>query len=146
MCILRTMKLKHPVILGVLWVVGLLVFVGTSLWMGNTKPKRDDVIVMKIEGKEYHLLHARTPAEHMRGLMNVRVEDVDGYDGMAFFFDEANSRRFWNMNTLMDLDVVWMHDEKVVGKSFLPSIEKSKEIVVAQSPKPANIAVELIRR
>ena len=46
-------------------------------------------------------------------------------------------------NTLIDLDILWIDGEKVVGKSFLPSIEKSKEIVTVESPKSADKVIEI---
>lgn len=98
---------------------------------------------IKIENKIYKLLIADSPEEHSRGLMNVRK--LNNADGMVFLFEDSQVRTFWNQNTLVDLDVYWMQDDKVVGKSFLPSIETTKVPTTTTSPKAVNQVVEIIR-
>ena len=67
------------------------------------------------------------------------------FDGMIFIFPEKQMRTFWNKNTYMDLDIYWLNDEKVVNKSYLPSILKSKEIVTVNSEEKINRVVEIIK-
>lgn len=107
------------------------------------KPQEPTRIV-KIENKTYNLLIADSPEEHSKGLMNVRK--LNNADGMVFLFDDSQVRTFWNQNTLVDLDVYWMQDDKVVGKSFLPSIETTKAPITINSEVPVNKVVEIIRR
>jgi len=97
--------------------------------------------IVTIEGKEYYLLVADTAEKQEVGLMN--VTDLAPYDGMIFISNEISPKTIWNKNTLMDLTLIWMLDDTVVGKSDLPAITKSKEIVRVNSPKPVNIVVEL---
>lgn len=106
------------------------------------KPQ-DQIRNVRIENKTYNLLIADSPVEHSNGLMNVRK--LSNADGMVFLFDDSQVRTFWNQNTLVDLDVYWMQDDKVVGKSFLPSIETTKVPVTITSPSAINRVVELIR-
>ncbi len=73
--------------------------------------------------------------------MNYRK--LDGTDGMLFIFPNKEIRSFWNKNTFMDLRLYWFNDNTVIGESFLPSIEKSKEIVIVTSPSEANRVIEL---
>ncbi len=102
-----------------------------------------DTILYKLDGKSYNLLLSDSPEEQTRGLMYVKkLKDADG---MIFIFSDKQLRSFWNKNTLVDLDVYWLEDDRIVGKSFLPSIEKSKSIKTVSSPKPVNKVVELIR-
>ena len=102
-----------------------------------------DTILYKLDGKSYNLLLSDSPEEQTRGLMYVKkLKDADG---MIFVFPDKQLRSFWNKNTLMDLDVYWLEDDRIVGKSLLPSIEKSKSIKTVSSPKPVNKVVELIR-
>lgn len=75
--------------------------------------------------------------------MNYR-KPVD-FDGMLFILPNKNIQTFWNENTYMDLNLYWLDDDRVVGVSFLPSIEVSKGIVYVSSPKPANKVIELIK-
>ena len=65
---------------------------------------------------------------------------------MIFLFPSLEVRSFWNKNTYMDLDVYWLAGDEVLGKSKLPSIEKSKEIVVVDSPAPANKVIEIPKK
>ena len=66
------------------------------------------------------------------------------FDGMIFIFPEKQVRTFWNKNTYMDLDIYWMDDGKIIGKSLLPSILKTKKIITVSSGK-VNQVVEIIR-
>ena len=43
----------------------------------------------------------------------------------------------------MNLDLYWLDDDRIVGKSFLSLIEKSKEIITVSSPKEVNKVIEL---
>ena len=63
--------------------------------------------------------------------MNVRV--LPSFDGMVFEFPDRQYRTFWNKNTYMDLDLYWMNDDVVVGKSVLPSIEHSSLTIIRTS-------------
>jgi uncharacterized membrane protein (UPF0127 family) len=67
-------------------------------------------------------------------------------DGMIFFFPEKQVRTFWNRNTYLDLDVYWLDGDKVVGKEYLPSIEKSGRTVTILSPKPVDRVIEVVVR
>lgn len=96
-----------------------------------------------VEGKHYTLLEARAQPEWEQGLMNIKT--LEKADGMIFLFPDHAVRQFWNKNTYLDLEVIWMDNEKVVGKSFLPRITKSKNVVTVSSPRPVNKVVELVR-
>lgn len=72
-------------------------------------------------------------------------KELGGADGMIFIFPEKDYRTFWNKNTYLDLDIYWIDDNKVVGKDYLPSILKSKEIVTVKSRVEVNKVVEIIR-
>jgi len=108
--------------------------------------KSQKLIYYSLEGKTYKLLPAKTPLEHQKGLMFYRSKkELKGADGMIFIFSNKNYRTFWNKNTFLDLDVYWIDGDKIVGKDFLPSIEKTKEILIINSPKPVNKVVEIVR-
>jgi len=95
----------------------------------------------QIESRNLKLLVADTPEKWERGLMFFRK--LDGVDGTIFIFPNKQYRTFWNKNTFMNLDILWIDGDKVVGKSYLPSIEKSKEIVTVKSSKPADKVIEI---
>lgn len=119
-------------------------FYASQYWQGEGKKEGKETVSFNLEGKNYKLLLADTARERARGLMFVR--EADDFDGMLFIFQEKEARTFWNKNTYLDLDIYWFRDDKVVGKDFLPSIEKSKEIITVTSPVLVNKVVELIKR
>ena len=94
----------------------------------------------------YLLLVADSPEKWEKGLMFVKnKQDIGGADGMIFLFPDKKPRTFWNKNTLVDLNLYWLEDDNLVGKSLLTSIEKTREVVTVSSPKAVNKVIELIR-
>jgi len=105
---------------------------------------KQETLDYKIKNKIYKLLIADSPKEWERGLMDIRK--LNNADGMIFLFPDKKPRVFWNKNTYVDLDIYWMFDDKVVGRDFLPSINKSNGVVYVSSPAPVKKVVELIRK
>ncbi len=107
---------------------------------------KNELINYSINNVKYKLLITDASEEWQKGLMFYKSKkELKGADGMIFIFPDKERQTFWNKNTYLDLDIYWMNDDKVVGKSFLPSILKSGEIVVVKSPDKANKVVEIIR-
>ena len=129
-------KIKLP--LFIILIIIAVLFILTCVVYSNKK-----TISYVIEGKKYHLLVAKTPAEWEKGLMDIYQKE--NYDGMMFVFPEKSKQNFWNKNTYLDLDIYWIDDDSIVGKSFLPSIDKTKEIAQVTSPQEVNKVVEIIR-
>jgi uncharacterized membrane protein (UPF0127 family) len=109
----------------------------------NAKKIKKDIVPFTLEGKTYFVLKAETQEELKQGLMFVK-KPVN-YDGMLFLFPDKKIRSFWNKNTFLDLEIIWLDDDKIVGRDFLPSIEKSKEIIKKTSPAPVNRVLEIIK-
>jgi len=103
--------------------------------------KGQDILSYTLNGKTYRLMVANTEAEREKGLMFYRK--LDNVDGMIFLFNDRQYRSFWNKNTFMNLDLYWLDEDQVVGKSYLPSIEISKDIVNVNSPSEVNKVIEL---
>lgn len=99
--------------------------------------------VYQINNKNYCLLTANNPEQWERGLMFYKKPI--NFDGMIFIFPEKQMRSFWNKNTYLNLDVYWLEDNKVVNKSYLPSILKSKEIVIVKSAKEVDKVIEIVK-
>jgi len=99
--------------------------------------------VYRINNKDYCLLTANNEEQWEKGLMFYK-KPVD-FDGMIFIFPSKEIKSFWNKNTYMDLDIYWMDGDMVAGKSLLPSINKSKKIITAESKVKVNRVVEIIR-
>lgn len=119
----------------------ILILILLNIFLPGKKYRDFTTVSYRLENRSYKLLVADTPAKWEKGLMNFRK--LESVSGMIFLFPDKKHRTFWNKNTLMDLNIYWLDDDKVVGKSFLPSIEKSKQIVTVNSPKPVNKVVEL---
>lgn len=95
-----------------------------------------------LQGKKYILLTAKTPQEWGKGLMDVRK--LNNADGMIFIFPDKEIRSFWNKKTYLNLDLYWIDEDKVIGKSFLPSVEK-QGIVTVSSSSPVNKVIEIVK-
>lgn len=99
--------------------------------------------IYQINSKSYCLLTASNQEQWERGLMFYK-KPVN-FDGMLFIFPNKEIRSFWNKNTYMDLNLYWMDDDKVVSKSYLPSILRSKTIVTVNSKEKIDRVVEIIK-
>ena len=102
-----------------------------------------ETVDYQLNGRNYRLLVANTPTEHAQGLMFVR--ELKQADGMLFIFPDRGQHVFWNKNTFMGLDVYWIQNDRIVGKSFLPSIENSGDLVRVYSPEKVNMVIEIPR-
>ena len=118
--------------------LGAVFFALTIIAHGNKK-----TIIYALEGRSYHLLVAKTPEEWEKGLMSIRQKR--DFDGMLFVFPEKEVKTFWNKETYLDLDLYWISGEDVIGKSYLPSIEKTKNITQVMSPGKVDKVIEIIR-
>lgn len=125
----------------ILIAIGAVFLIGSisSSWI---KKDKSEIIPYVLEGKSYRLLVADSPREWEQGLMYKR--HLDKADGMMFIFPNTEVRMFWNKNTYMDLNLYWIAEKKVVGRSTLPSIEKSKELVTVTSPAKVDTVVEVV--
>ena len=113
-----------------------------NIFLPGKKDKRLKTINYKLNGVEYKLLVADDEKEWAKGLMGYqRKED---FDGMLFVFPDKKYRQFWNKNTFLDLDIYWLDDKKIVGKSFLPAVNKTGKVMIINSPKEVNRVIELI--
>lgn len=94
--------------------------------------------------KKYKLLVADERKEWVSGLSGLKR--LPGYDGMIFIFPAKQKQTFWNQNTHLNLKLIWLADDKMVGISNLPAIEKTGEIKIVSSPVPVNRVIELVVR
>lgn len=108
--------------------------------------KKSPLLEYKLNNKTYKLLTAKNSSEWEKGLMFYKdKKELKDADGMIFIFPDKQFRNFWNENTFLDLDVYWIDNDKVVGKEYLPSILKSKNIVTINSPKAVDKVIEIVR-
>ncbi|MFN4212921.1 MAG: DUF192 domain-containing protein [Microgenomates group bacterium] len=114
------------------------------IFLSSQRFKNYKAVDYQLEGRKYKLLVADTAQKWEKGLMNTKK--LKGTQGMIFIFPDKQVRHFWNKNTYLDLEVYWIDDEKVKGKSYLPSIEKTRQVMVVSSPAKVNKVIELIIR
>lgn len=100
-----------------------------------------EITNFQLNGQNYRFATAQTKTQRYQGLMFVR--ELIGVDGMIFLFPDKDIRIFSNRNTLVDLKVYWLQDERIVGKDFLPAFEKSEEIIRVYSPAKVNMVIEI---
>ena len=120
-------------------------FIAIYLFVSKNNCPNTKATIYQVNDKNYCLLTASNQEQWEKGLMFYKnKQELKGTDGMIFIFPDKQIRSFWNKNTYLDLDVYWFEDNKIVGKSFLPSILKSKETIVVKSPDKVNRVVEII--
>ncbi|MBI5306282.1 DUF192 domain-containing protein [Candidatus Wolfebacteria bacterium] len=113
------------------------------LLIGKTQiTDHSEKIILNIDGRDYTLLTARTILERTRGLSGIK--ELKGADGMIFYFDWPKKISFWNKNTHLDLELVWMRDGKIIGRNFLPSEDKAG-LFVKNSPQEVDWVVEIVK-
>ncbi len=118
-------------------------FFGFLIFLKTKKPPT--TIFFPLEGKKYRLLVAKDPISWQKGLMFYKnKKELNGADGMIFIFPDKDFRSFWNKNTYLNLDVYWLDGDKIVGKDFLPSILKTKNIYSISSPEKVNRVIEIV--
>jgi len=122
--------------------VGILVFL--FIPPKKTEYSEFKIIDYQLEGKTRRLLVADTRDKRERGLMNYR--ELNGVDGMIFVFPQKETQDFWNEGTYLHLTLYWLDNDRVIGKSDLPSIEKTKEPIIVSSPGRVDKVVEIVTR
>ncbi len=124
--------------------IGLGIFAGfIFLFIGKTDLVNDaEKIILNIDSKDYVLFTARTMLEKSVGLSGIK--ELKGADGMVFYFSAGSKPTFWNKNTHLNLELVWMRDGKVVGRDFLPAEDKAG-LITKTAPVEVDQVVELIR-
>ncbi len=82
------------------------------------------VVTADADGESFDVLIASTEDQRRQGLMF--VDDLEGWDGMWFVFDEPTSGAFWMYNTLMDLSIAWIDGDGVVVAvaEMVPCVER----------------------
>lgn len=112
-------------------------FIGRANFSDNSEK-----IILNIDGKDYILFTARTALEKARGLSG--ITELKDADGMIFYFEPAQKPTFWNKNTHLNLELIWMRNGKIVGRDFLPSKDISG-LVIKTSPEEVDSVVELVK-
>ena len=108
----------------------------TGVMRGGEQKDTSKVIV---DGHAVVVELAVTPQELEQGLMHRATLAKDS--GMLFLFADSGKKIFWNKNTYIPLDIIWMHDDIVIGVSHLPAI--SDGLTKILSPDNVNRVLEV---
>jgi len=130
---------KTIVIIIVFVVIGAIVF---TAYIRETQPLTTyDTKHIQVGVTPLEVLIADTAEKRTQGLMGVTNLAKDA--GMLFEFPDKAVRSFWNKNTYIDLDLLWIADGRVVGTSSLPAITKSGSIVTVSSEQAVDWVIEV---
>ena len=86
------------------------------------------------------LMRADTPAAQQQGLSGVKRLGRD--EGMIFTLNQPAQISFWNKATLLDLDLLWIRGDRVVGIDQLLN-EPEHGRIIKRSPGLVDSIVEL---
>lgn len=117
----------------------LLLAAGLIQFMITTSNVRGNTI--QIANKTFAVELADTDEERARGLMG-RLTLGDN-QGMLFIFDDSVQRSFWNQDTLVPLDVIFIDQGRVVDLERLPKFDKTLGTLTVVSDYPARYVLEL---
>jgi len=101
----------------------------------------EQITVKKADGEilYFDVEVAVTPTQQARGLMYRKQMDEDS--GMLFLFDYASKRSFWMKNTLIPLDLVFLHHDGIVH--HIHHNAKPQDLTSITSKHPAKAVLEL---
>lgn len=131
-------KFKHILLIAAGILAGIvLFFVGKADLTDNAEK-----IILNIDGKDYVLYAAWTALEKTRGLSG--IDELKGANGMVFFFDSGSRPTFWNKDTHLNLELIWMNGDKIAGRDFLPAEDKAG-LITKSAPAKIDKVIEIIR-
>ena len=131
-------KFRHILLIAAGILAGIILFFIGKADLANDAEK----IVLNIEGKDYVLYTARTVLQRARGLSG--ISELKGADGMVFFFAPESKPTFWNKNTHLDLELIWMSGDEIIGRDLLVSEDKTGLITIT-APAGIDKVIELVK-
>ncbi|MEK7569974.1 MAG: DUF192 domain-containing protein [Patescibacteria group bacterium] len=99
-------------------------------------------VTVSIMGQDMHVEVARSNHAKARGLSGRR--NLPTGQGMLFVFSEAGSYEFWMKDMRLSLDIVWIHDGKIIDISRnIPPPAKGAEPARVRPAYPASQVLEV---
>lgn len=124
-------------------IILVLVILGATLYTAyimETQPLAGyETKIIRMGNSELEVLVADTEEKRTKGLMGVTKLTTD--TGMLFIFPDSSPRTFWNKNTLIPLDLIWISNGNVVDISSLPSISQSNNQIISV---PSSEAIDMV--
>src|SRR3989344_1156832 len=130
-------------IISIIIIVGVVGVVVFTMYVRETDPLSTyETKTIQMGNANLEVLIADSEEKRTNGLMGVTKLSTD--TGMLFIFPDSSPRTFWNKNTLIPLDLIWISEGRVVGVSSLPSItESGNQIISLASPQTIDQVVEV---
>lgn len=132
---------------GLLGVLGLALILAGCSRSQPTELDKLATVDMTIDGQRFRLWVADDLKTQLRGLMHVTAEQMaplpDGTErGMVFVFSRAVSDSFWMKNTIIPLDIAYLHrDGRVISVyTMSPLDDRSNQYPPAA---PYRLAIEV---
>lgn len=107
---IKTDRLKNPELILIVVLAGI-VFGLILYFLHLQKPAQSNILWIGGVAVEVEL--ANTQILRSKGLSD--RENLESNKGMLFIFDTPEEQQFWMNRMLFPLDVIWIHDHKVVG-------------------------------
>ncbi len=107
----------------------------------NVKQASGETRMIRIGKAEFLVEIADSVDEWVRGLSG-RVMLAEN-TGMLFIFPHEEKKIFWNKDTIIPLDVIWLRNSEVVGVSYLFAIKTGEDPIRVYSPQPVNSVLEV---
>lgn len=117
------------------YLVGLILLIVTACYQ---HPK--NLVTLKISGQTIYLEKADTPEARQKGLSGRKT--LAKNRGMLFIFDKPDTYCMWMKDTQIDLDILWLDENKVVTKIH-KNVQPSTYPNSFCPEKPAKYVVEL---
>ncbi|MFA5008702.1 MAG: DUF192 domain-containing protein [Candidatus Omnitrophota bacterium] len=127
------MKLRFLFIFLILFVCGLLLWFTAIFRLPLEKRK------MNISGKELTVWVVDSEVKRLQGLQNIIWMPKDR--GMLFVFNAPDRYCFWNKNTFIPLNLIFMRGEKIVNEIYLKPIWQGKQTVCPVEPADAVLEI-----
>lgn len=132
-------KITKALILGAIGIVAVLI--GISVYRGMEASERATV---RVDDQFLTVRVADNAWERAKGLSGFTPDTVQAH-GMLFIFPKEETQQFWMKGMLVDLDIIWIRDNKIVGmESNVPAPKKGEEPArVTSEPVPVDMVLEL---
>lgn len=96
---------------------------------------------IKVKDTTYIVELAKTDTERSQGLQFRKT--LADQNGMLFVFDKPGLYDFWNKNTYLELDLIYIKDSKIVERGFLPIFNKNQTPVIYSPQSQADYVLEI---
>ena len=104
-------------------------------------PSIKNLAKIKVKDATYTVELAQTDMERSKGLQ-FRKTLADS-NGMLFVFDKQGLYDFWNKDTYVELDLIYIKDSKIVERGFLPIFDKNQTPSIYSPQSQADYVLEI---